>query len=354
MENKKTTFKDIVPLIVLFALICAVVFAIVARREERTPMSVSYYGMFDTETVFTDYSGMSEEEFGEICAQLHAALKEYHELFDIYNEYEGIVNLKTLNSMAGKGAVPVTEELFSLLEFSKEVYSLTGGEVNVAMGAVLSLWHERREAAESGEAAALPDETKLREAAEHCDISCLLLDSNNMTAELTDGKMSLDVGAVAKGYAVERLADIVKARGISGFVINVGGNLRVVGEKPSGDGWLAGIRNPRNDSGLPYIKEFYIKDTSLVTSGDYIRYLEVDGVKYHHIIDKDTLMPSDYFVSVSIVTEDSGLADALSTALFSMSLEDGRALAASLSGEQLITRVVWVDKSGNVTTYEAQ
>ncbi|MBQ8528423.1 MAG: FAD:protein FMN transferase [Clostridia bacterium] len=354
MDKKKITLKDILPLIILGVLVCAVVVAILLRGEKTKPESVSYYGLFDTETSFTDYSGMDGEEFGEICGELYAALEGYHKLFDIYNEYDGLVNLAAVNKNAGKGAVRVPEELVRLLEFSKEMYTLTGGEVNVAMGAVLSLWHERREAVKMGEIGTLPDSEALARAAEHCDIDKLIVDPVNMTVELTDGEMSLDVGAIAKGYAVERLADILKAKGISGFVINVGGNLRVVGEKPSGEGWLAGIENPKSENGLPYVKEMYISDTSFVTSGDYMRYLEVDGVRYHHIIDKDTLMPSGYFSSVSILTEDSGLADALSTALFSMSVAEGRALVESLSGDRRVDTVVWVGLDGEVTTFEAE
>ena len=352
MENKKVNFKEIIPLIVLSVMICAVVAAIVFGREDGDTRSKSYYTYFDTETVLTDYSGMGEDEFSEVCAALASALEKYHRLFDIYNEYEGVTNLATLNAAAGEGPVEISEELYRLLEYSKEIYRVTGGEVNIAMGSVLSLWHERREEALAGEGAVIPTAEELASAALHCHIDDLILDPEAMTAELRDPRMSLDVGAVAKGYTAELLADLLASRGISGFIINIGGNLRAVGEKPTGDGWLAGIRNPRTDTGLPYISEFYIRDTSLVTSGDYMRYFEVEGVKYHHIIDKDTLMPAGYFVSVSIVTKNSGLADSLSTALFTMSLEDGRELIESLAESEGIERAVWVDTEGKVTVYE--
>ena len=350
MEKNKVKIKELLPLIILAALVIAIVALIIVRKDERRdPVSVSYFGCFDTEATFTDYSGLDSSVRSQLFVKLYNELNNYHKLFDIYNEYEGITNIATLNSLAGEGPVSVPRELYELLEYSKEMYTLTGGEVNIAMGAVLRLWHDFREGADSG--AHVPTEQELRDAAGHCNISDLVLDPGNMTAELRDPLMSLDVGAVAKGYAVELLADTVTKEGVSGFIINVGGNLRAVGTKPTGDGWLAGIRDPDTFGGISNIREFYIKDVSVVTSGDYIRYVELDGVKYHHIIDKDTLMPANYHTSVSVVVRDSGLADALSTALFSMSYEDGRSLVESIAYDMGISRVVWVGYDGEVLEY---
>ena len=118
------------------------------------------------------------------------------------------------------------------------------------------------------------------------------------------------------------------------------GNIRIVGEKPDGSGWGTGIKDPADPE--QYAAKVTLSDTSCVTSGNYERYFTVDGVRYHHIIDPQTRMPADYFASVTVITPDSGLADALSTALFCMSYEDGLALAEKIGNVD----VLWITQDG--------
>ena len=122
----------------------------------------------------------------------------------------------------------------------------------------------------------------------------------------------------------------LEERGVTGYVLNVGGNVRTIGTKPGGVGWTVGVEDPLGGDG--YIAYLSLSGESLVTSGSYQRYYIVDGKRYHHIIDPDTLMPAEGFVSVSVLTKNSALGDALSTALFCMTLEEGSALVESLDG----------------------
>ena len=177
----------------------------------------------------------------------------------------------------------------------------------------------------------------------YTDMSKLVINRAAGTVELLDEKMSLDVGALAKGYATERLADYLYENDMMHYALDVGGNLRVVGDKPSGSGWQTGVRNP---SGSGYVYKFTLKDSSAVTSGGYGRYYTVDGKRYHHIIDKDTLMPAEHLASVTVIYPDSGLADALSTALFCMEYDSGADIIRSLDG----ARAVWVFNDGTVKT----
>ena len=157
--------------------------------------------------------------------------------------------------------------------------------------------------------------------------------------------MSLDVGAVAKGYTAQKIAEYFTERNISGYVIDLGGNICAIGTKAGGDGWTTGIKNPLANVDTPYIAKIKISDISCVTSGDYERYYTVGGKRYHHIIDPDTLYPADYFSSVTILTRDSALADVLSTALFCMSESDGQSLLSNFSGVE----VMWVYKNGRTS-----
>ena len=182
----------------------------------------------------------------------------------------------------------------------------------------------------------------LQAAAEHCNIDDIVIDEEKSTVFLADPKMSIDVGAVAKGYAVERIAQELIAKGVNNYTLNIGGNIRTIGAKADGKGWVAGIQNPDIFSEDKYLLKVAVADTALVTSGTYQRYYYVGDVKYHHIIDPETLMPKNNFDSVSIITPDSGVADALSTACFNLSLEAGQALIASLEN----TEAMWVLADG--------
>ena len=306
-----------------------------------TPGKV-YYTFFDTVSYIYNYAGDSQEAFDEKSNAAAQILEEYHKLFDIYYEHSGVNNLCTVNKNAGGEPIEVDQKLIDFLLYAKELYALTGGEMNIMMGAVLRPWHDCREAASNDPAnASIPSTEVLEEAIKHTSIDLLEIDDENNTIRITDPAASIDVGALGKGYATEMAARYLESIGTTSYVLNIGGNIRVIGSKPDGTGWLTGIKDPQN-SDFAYAEYITIADTSCVTSGIYERFYNVGGVRYHHIIDKDTLMPSEFFPSISIITKDSGLADALSTALFCMSYEDGRALVDKLDGVE----VLWITHSG--------
>lgn len=292
------------------------------------------FGYFNTVSVIYSYADDTETEFSENCREVEAILEKYHRLFDIYNEYDGINNLCTVNKNAGSEPIAVDGELIDFLLYAKELYHTTKGEMNVMMGSVLSIWHDCREDK------TVPDSYALRAAAEYTSIDLLEIDEINKTVRISVPHASIDVGAVGKGYATEKAAQYLKNKGVNSYVLDVGGNIRIIGSKPDGGGFITGIKDP-HDTGK-FAEKLTLSDTSCVTSGDYERYFEVDDVRYHHIIDIDTLYPANHFSSVTVICEDSGLADALSTALFCMTLADGRNLVTSLDGVE----VVWVTKYG--------
>ena len=298
-----------------------------------------FYEYFDTVSYVYDYSGGTDAQFDEVCRGVEYELKTCHELFDIYNTYAGVTNLKTVNDSAGKGPVKVNVRIIDLLEDAIELYELTDGNVNVMMGSVLSIWHKHRT-----EGVSLPDMNALVAANEHTSIENLVIDRENMTVEITDPEASLDVGAIAKGFTAELIYNMLAERGICGYAINLGGNLRTVGTKPDGSGWVSGVQNPDKNAADPYVATLTISDSALVTSGVYERYYTVNGVQYHHIINKDTLMPERGYLSVTVHTESSTVADALSTALFNMSIDEGREVISSLS----YTEIIYVLADGGV------
>ncbi len=299
----------------------------------------SFLTLFDTVTTIVGYAE-TEEDFRRTAQQLHDQLLEYHQMFDIYHEYAGINNLKTVNDRAGGEPVEVDSRLIDLLMFCRELDGLTGGRVDVTMGSVLALWHEARgSGVDDPEHAALPDSGALKEAAEHTGFELLEIDREASTLRLTDPLARLDVGAVAKGYAVERVCQNAP----EGLLLSVGGNVRATGPKPGGEPWVVGVQEP--DGGKEdYLHTLYVSDSSVVSSGDYQRYYTVDGVRYHHIIDPDTRYPGTRWRAVTVLCADSGLADGLSTALFLLSQEEGEALARQCGAEAL-----WVAADGTLS-----
>lgn len=284
--------------------------------------SASFLDLFDTITTIIGYAE-SEEEFQKKIQPVHDMLLEYHQLFDIYHEYEGMQNLKTVNDQAGTAPVKVDERIMRLLLDCREYSKLTGQKVNAAMGSVLVLWHETRSEGRNDPVnAELPDEEELAEAKKHSSFDSVILDEEASTVYFTDPDVRLDVGAVAKGWSAQRAAEAAP----EGLLISLGGNVCATGPKTgTGAPWVVGIQDP--DGGAEdYLHTLNISDGCVVTSGDYQRAYVVDGKVYHHIIDPDTLYPAQYWRSVTIVCDDSGAADMLSTALFLMPQEEGQKL----------------------------
>ena len=331
--------KRMFPLLLALLLLCGCT-AAPAKTEETASKryEATFLTLFDTVTTIVGYAE-TEADFTATAQAIHDDLLEYHQLYDIYNEYEGMNNLKTVNDHAGEAPVSVDRKIIDLLLFSKDLYTRTGGKVNIAMGSVLSLWHDARElGVQYPDEAALPDRDALERAAAHTDINSIQIDEEKDTVFFSDPEVRLDVGAIAKGYAVQQVCGSAPA----GLLISVGGNVCATGPKPeTGQPWVVGIQNP--DAPKEYLHTIYVEDFSVVTSGDYQRYFTVDGVAYHHIIDPDTLFPADYWRSVTILCPDSGLADALSTALFTLPQQEGQALLDAFGAQAM-----WVRPDGSI------
>jgi len=313
------------------------------------------YEFFDTFNTVVQFMGYAEneEQFDEMAKKGQARFEELHKLYDIYNDYEGINNIKTINDNAGVRPVEVKQEIIDLLLFSKEWYTKTNGAVNVALGPVLFIWHQYREEGISDpENAKVPDIEQLKKASLKTDITKVEIDTSKNTVFLREPGMRLDVGAVAKGYATEIVARELSEAGYNSFIISAGGNVRTVGKPMDGvrNKWGIGIQDPDKNAKLPDTPPLdiaFVTETSVVSSGDYERYYEVNGQRYHHLIDPTTLMPARHYRAITIVTKDSGIADALSTAVFLLPYEKSRALVESIEGVEAL----WVmpDRSIEVT-----
>jgi len=301
----------------------------------------SFFGTFDTYTTVVGYA-KSQEEFDRYFKQIESRMEEMHKLFDKYNSYDGINNKRTINDNAGVKPVEVDQEIIDLIEFCKEWYDKTSGKTNIAMGPVLEIWHDYFDQASYDPSdTAIPPMDELEKAARFTDLDKVIVDKEKHTVYLTEKGMSLDVGAVAKGFATEIIVKEIKEAGFSSGILSPGGNIRTIGQPLDGtrDKWGIGIQNPDkpvvNDAENT-LDTVYVKDAAVVSSGDYQRYYIHEGKRIHHIIDPDTLMPGENFRAVTVVANDAAVADFMSTTLFLLTYEEGLDLINSLSDIEAI------------------
>lgn len=310
---------------ILFLLLCILLTSCSGGRY-----STQLYGYFDT-VVSIDGYFESREDFDGAVKIIEDTLQIYDDALDIYNDGE----LKRLNEAKKSEVSP---ELSEVIEFGIEAEKATDGYCNVAMGSVLALWHDAREA----DPHYLPSPEELHEAAKHTDTSSVIISPPFI--EYSDHSLSLDLGGIAKGYVADVLRERLIESGYGNMTVNLGGNVLVIGNK-DGKGWKIGVQSPTDENALAEVVN--VSDSSLVTSGVYQRYFEFEGKRYHHIISPDTLFPSEKYLSVSVLYHESKWADALSTALFSMSIEDGKKILEKFDG----IGVLWIKGDGTKEYY---
>jgi thiamine biosynthesis lipoprotein len=305
--------------------------------------SAEFFDTFDTLVTFTAFA-RDEGEFQRYSEVVRGEMERLHRLFDIYRDYEGLVNLKMVNDSAGTVPIEVDPSIIDLLDFAKEACEDTGGTVNVALGPVLAIWHDYRERA--GERP-VPSLQELREAAAHISVQDILIDRGSSTVFLRHNDMRLDVGALAKGYAVQKTVERLREAGLPSGLINAGGNVAVIGKPLDGrEAWNIGVHAPTEDlSKLADVLS--LTEGAAVTSGSDQRYFTAGGRRYHHIIDPETFFPSEGTRSVTVLHPDSGVADVLSTAAFILPYEKARALVAAKGAEAL-----WVTEEGKMVMTE--
>lgn len=272
----------------------------------------------------------------------------YNQLFDKYNTYDGINNIKTINDQAGIEAVKVDPELITMLQEAQQYYTVSDGAFDISMGTVLNVWHSYREQAiadnEFNPVGPVPSYAELKAADAYTGMNHIHIDAEASTVYIDNKGTSLDVGGIAKGYATEKVALYLEAQGLSSVAINAGGNVRTIGVKPGNQPWVIGIAKP--DGTSAEIDTFNLPGSmAYVTSGDYQRYyIGTDGKRYSHIVDPATLYPATNFRSVTVVTKNSALADPLTKAIIMKSYADGLTFITNYNAahpEDTIS-VIWI------------
>jgi len=258
-----------------------------------------------------------------------------------YSRHISDSEITKVNKNPGK-PVKVSEDTLDMVKKSLEFSSLSEGLFDITVGPLVDLWDI------NGENPHIPTQSEIDSILNRIDYRKISVDSENITLSIQNEGMSIDTGAIAKGYITDRLVSILREKDINHALLNLGGNLYMHGSKPDGSDWNVGIRNPYGLQG-DYIAVVSVKNMSVVTSGIYERYFESGGKRYHHILNPKTGYPEDNnLASVSILSASSATADGLSTTVFLLGLEDGMSLIEGIDGVEAI--IVTTDRKVYVSS----
>lgn len=232
--------------------------------------------------------------------------------------------------------VNVSKECIEVLKKSKEYYELSNKKFDITMGNVTALWDFN--------SLIIPNKDELSQLASYCDADKIVIENNQVM--LTDPNVSIDLGGIAKGYFADVLKEYLISNDVKSAIINLGGNVSCIGIRPDGKPFNVGIQNPFVETEKAYLV-IKCDNKSVVTSGTYQRYFEVDGVKYHHILDNNTGLPVNNGISSVSIYSDSGIdADALSTTCFLLGVDKGLALIEQINN----TEIIYILDSGEIIT----
>lgn len=252
-----------------------------------------------------------EEAFGAF-ERLHNATNRFQNNNQTATASNDVVKI---NENAGIKPVSVSADTINMIERSNYFAGTAGGAFDVTIGPLMDLWGFGKTEQH------VPSDEEINRALGLVDYNKVQVDRNNMTVLLSQPGMGLDLGGVAKGYATDEAVKVLREMGIQHAMINAGGNVYALGSKPDGSPWRVGVQDPRGAKGI--IAILFLKDQAAVTSGDYQRYFEQEGVRYHHIINPSTGKQARDVMQTTVVTKSATDADILSTTLFVLGAENG-------------------------------
>jgi FAD:protein FMN transferase len=258
---------------------------------------------------------------------INASFAELDRVASLLNFYSEASEISLINRQAGEKPATVSKDTLDIIEKAIYVSEVTEGAFDVTVGPLVKLWDLKNEV--------IPDKTLIEEKRKIVGYKNIVVDraASTVFIKLKDAK--IDLGGIIKGYAVDKVVGVLHQNGITSGVVTVGGEVRSLGKKPDGESWRVGVQNPRqkgpDDQVMATIE---LSDKALSTSGDYIRFFEKDGVRYHHLLDPQTGYPSRQCGSATIVADDNTTTDGFSK-LFILGPEKGLAVAKKLGFEAL-------------------
>ena len=302
MSNKK-----ILSIFIFLILLAGIIFLL--KKVNYIDYEKNYFYL-DTMINVKLKSNKSSKDIEEIFNEIDYLYSTYNTLADRYNSYDNVVNIYYINEiLKDNEEVVLDSKLSTLINEGIKYYEITNGYINIASGNLISVW---KDYINKGEGIPTNEELNV-----NTSISDIKLVGNTLTKT---NNVKLDLGAYTKGYVTELVGNYLESLGIKNYIIDAGGNIKT-GTPYKKDNYLVGVVNPENTKDI-FIK-LNINNKSVVTSGDYQRYYEYNGVRYNHIINPYTKYPANNFRSVTVICNDSFKADVYSTYLFLLDLEQG-------------------------------
>ena len=262
-------------------------------------------------------------------AAFESVFREFDRLDALMTVWRNDSDVSRMNAMAGKQAVPVSADTLEVLAAAAEAGAWTGGKFDITFGALADVWKFDHDQDNT-----VPDRKAIEARLPLVDYTAVRIDRAAGTAFITRPGARVHLGGIGKGYAVDRAMALLRARGLTDFLIQAGGDLYVSGMN-DGRPWKLGINDPRGTAGRAFAT-VELTNATLSTSGDYERFFMKDGRRYHHLIDPDRGEPARGCRSVTIVADRAMLADALSTGVFVLGPTDGMALVEKLPGVEAV------------------
>ncbi|CUS38644.1 FAD:protein FMN transferase [Candidatus Nitrospira nitrificans] len=305
-----------------------------AEMRSAPPPVVSKRTQMHMGTLVTLTTVASEQNIGDRAMQ--AAFDEIKRLERLLSTWLQDSELSQVNAEAGRQPVQVSRETLELVARSIEMAQLTHGGFNIALGPAIEAWSV-------SERQRIPDERELQQLKPLVDWTGIQINKAARTIYLPHKGMRIDVGGIGKGYAADRAVTEMKRVGVMGGVVALSGDIKAFGVLPDRKGFPVGIKHPRREEEL--IAMIDLNDEAVSTAGDYERFFERDGVRYHHILDPQTLRPAGACQSVTVIANEGATADGLDTGIFVLGPEQGMALVERLPGVEAII----IDQEGKIT-----
>lgn len=322
--------------VLVFLILVLILFATGCKDQISAPEKISKdIFVMDTMINITAYS--QDLEKGRKAVE--QAAQEFQRINDLAGRFPGNLSdpqksdVWRINEMAGKAPVKVSDDTMIMVERALYFAELSGGAFDITIGPVTDLWGI------GGAKNHVPTEDELNQVLPLIDYGKIVINKDEKTIFLPDHGMSMDLGGIAKGYATDLAVEKLRAGGIESALVNAGGNVFALGSKPDGSPWKIGLQDPRNSTGVTAI--ISVTDSAVISSGDYERYFEEQGIRYHHIIDPASGKPARGVMGTTVVTKNSMDGDILSTLVFVLGPEKGLALQKT---EQLVEMVFITDE----------
>lgn len=295
----------------IFAVICSF-FLSSCTATENNKTSVTDYALGTIITVNIYDNNSESKALAEDCIR---AVRDFEKIVSFTDKES---ELFAVNETAYEQPVHISDILFDIIESSLEYCKKSGGAFDIGCGGLIELWGIGTENAH------IPTDESLEKYINFRGYEHIVLDYENKTIFFTDERVKIHLGACAKGYAEDLAADFLRKSAVESALLDFGGSITTIGTK-NNKGFVIGVVNPRSEN--DYLAKISLSDRSVVTSGDYQRYFEADGVRYHHILDMNTGYPvSSDMNSVTVISESAFIADCLSTAVFVLGTDKGEAL----------------------------